>query len=212
MGELLVTERVIRGPDCVLEGAEWLARTDPHFRWVTDAPLPLRLKPTGFAALLQAIVGQQVSIASAAAIWGRVTDAGFDQPAAILAASDADLRAVGLSRPKVRYARALAGARLDFDALGDLPSEQVIETLIAVPGIGRWTAEIYTKFSLGRADVFAAGDLALQEAARDLLGLAARPTEAEMRQIALAWSPWRSVAARALWVHYRRLKNREGVA
>jgi len=203
-------ERVIHGPDCLAEGAAWLLRADPRFAPALAAPLPLRLKPQGFAELLSAIVSQQVSTASAAAIWGRLVAAGFTTPAAIAAASDDDLRAPGLSRPKLRYARALAAAGLDFPALAAMPTARVIATLTDVPGIGLWTAEIHAMFSLGRADVFAPGDLALQESARLLFGLSARPTERELRRLAMAWSPWRSVAARALWSYYRLAKGREG--
>jgi DNA-3-methyladenine glycosylase II len=125
-------------------------------------------------------------------------------------ASDEALRAAGLSRQKARYGRALAGSAADFDALAQLPDAEVITTLTQVPGIGAWTAEIYAIFALGRADVFAPGDLALQEAARDLFGLADRPGERAFRAMAEAWSPWRAVAARALWSYYRVMKNREG--
>ena len=173
--------------------------------------MPLRRKPDGFAELLSAIVSQQVSVASANAIWGRMVAAGLDQAAAIQVASDEDLRAAGLSRQKMRYARALAEAEIDFDALRHAPDDEVIATLTQVSGIGTWTAEIYAMFSLGRADVFAHGDLALQEGARLLLGLADRPTPAKMRKIAEAWSPWRSVAARVLWAYYRVAKDREGI-
>ena len=205
--------RIIHGPEDVAEGAAWLARREPRFALALDqtGALPLRRKPEGFDQLLSAIVSQQVSTASAAAIWARVEAAGLTTPEAVARAEEQDLRAVGLSRPKMRYARALAEAGIDFDALRHLPDEEVVATLVAVPGIGRWTAEIYAMFSLGRADVFAPGDLALQEAARILFDLPARPTETALRQIALDWSPWRGVAARELWAYYRVAKNREGV-
>lgn len=204
-------ERVIVGPACLKEGADWLATAEPRFSAALQTPLPLRLKPDGFAALLSAIVSQQVSTAAADAIWGRVTQAGLDRPETIARANDDDLRACGLSRPKQRYARALAEAGIEFDGLRDRPTVEVIETLTAVPGIGVWTAEIYAMFSLGRADVFAPGDLALQESARILLDLPERPKERQFREMAEAWSPWRSVAARALWAYYARVKRREGI-
>ena len=205
-------ERIIRGPDCVAEGAAWLALRDPALARALAAtgPLPLRLKADGFAALLDAIVSQQVSVASAGAIWARLEAAGLTAPEAIVAAGEDALRACGLSRPKVRYALALSGAGVDYAALRALPSEEVIARLMALPGIGRWPAEIYAMFSLGRADVFAAGDLALQEAARHLYGLPERPGEQALRDMARAWSPWRAVAARALWAYYRHVKSREG--
>jgi DNA-3-methyladenine glycosylase II len=105
----------------------------------------------------------------------------------------------------------LAAEGIDFEALRDAPNETVFKTLTNVSGIGIWTAEIYAMFSLGRADVFAPGDLALQEAARILYDLPERPREKALRQMADKWSPWRSVAARMLWAYYRLEKQREGI-
>lgn len=206
-------ERIIETDACVAEGAAILAKTDPRLAsaFAECAPLPLRRKPDGFAELLSAIVSQQVSTASAAAIWARVEGAKMTSEDAIANASEEDLKSLGLSRPKMRYARALAEARIDYSALREMPTDDVLKTLVKVPGIGTWTAEIYAMFSLGRADVFAHGDLALQEAAKILLCLEKRPTEKEMRAIALDWAPWRSVAARLLWAYYRVAKNREGI-
>ncbi|MBT3140631.1 DNA-3-methyladenine glycosylase 2 family protein [Phaeobacter gallaeciensis] len=205
--------RIIETPECVSEGAEWLVLACPRMAYAIDqtGPLPLRRRPDGFAQLLSAIVSQQVSVASANAIWGRMKDAGLIGPRKIQWASDDDMRAVGLSRQKIRYARALAGAGINFKALRDVPDDEVITTLTQVSGIGPWTAEVYAMFSLGRADVFAPGDLALQESARVLYDLPGRPTEKEFRHMALAWSPWRSVAARVLWAYYRIVKDREGI-
>ncbi|WP_431299640.1 DNA-3-methyladenine glycosylase family protein [Tabrizicola sp. BL-A-41-H6] len=206
--------RIIHSLDCVAEGADWLAAREPAFARALPlvGPLPLRRQPDGFGALLSAIVGQQVSVASARAIWGRLEAAGLTEAGAMAAASDEVLRAAGLSRQKARYGRALAQAGIDFDALRSLPHAEVVAALVAVPGIGVWTAEIYAMFALGRADVFAPGDLALQEAARMLFGLEARPSERALRAMAEDWSPWRSVAARILWAYYRVAKERDGVA
>lgn len=124
---------------------------------------------------------------------------------------DAALAACGLSRPKIRYARALAEADLNYDLLAKQTEDAAIAELTAVTGIGTWTAEIYLMFSVGRADVFAAGDLALQEAARLIFGLPERPAEKDLRALAEDWSPWRSVAARLLWAYYRVAKQREGI-
>jgi DNA-3-methyladenine glycosylase II len=205
--------RIITTLDCVAEGADWLARAEPRFAHALTlvGPLPLRRQPDGFAALLDAIVGQQVSVASADAIWRRMEAAGLTDRAALAAASDEACRAVGLSRQKARYGRALADSAIDFDALRGLPDAQVVEVLTEVPGIGIWTAEIYAMFALGRADVFAPGDLALQEAARVLFDLPDRPKERALRAMAEAWSPWRSVAATLLWAYYRVAKSREGI-
>ena len=206
--------RIIHSLDCVAEGAEWLALQEPAFARALPlcGALPLRREPDGFAALLRAIVGQQVSVASARAIWARLEGAGLTEAAVMAAASDEDLRAAGLSRQKARYGRALAQAGIDFRALRDVPDAEVVQTLVAVPGIGVWTAEIYAMFALGRADIFAPGDLALQEAARMLFRLDTRPTDKALRAMAETWSPWRSVAARILWAYYRVAKARDGVA
>ncbi|WP_255576403.1 MULTISPECIES: DNA-3-methyladenine glycosylase [Jannaschia] len=205
--------RRIHSLDDVAEGAAWLSAQDP--RWAEALALtglpPLRRRRDGFRALLDAIISQQVSVAAADAIMGRVVAAKLCGPRKIMWASDEDLRACGLSRQKIRYARALAEARIDWKALRDAPTDQVVATLTEVPGIGTWTAEIYAMFSLGHADVFAPGDLALQEAARILFDLPDRPKEKAMRQMAEAWSPWRAVAARALWSYYHVAKQREGI-
>jgi DNA-3-methyladenine glycosylase II len=209
----LTIGRIIHTPACVAEGAEHLAAVEPRFAeaLVLTGPLPLRRRKDGFAALLDAIVSQQVSVAAADAIWARLKAANMIGPRRILRATDEELRACGLSRQKMRYARALAEARLPYDALREAPTDEVIETLVVVPGIGRWTAEIYAMFSLGRADVFAPGDLALQESARLLFALEVRPTEKALRAMAEPWSPWRGVAARLLWAYYRVAKDREGI-
>ena len=175
--------RIIHGPDCVAEGAQWLAANDPVMQRILaqTGPLPLRRGPQGFGALLDAILGQQVSVASARALWLRLEGAGLTDADRVAATSEVDLRALGLSRQKARYGRALAQAGIDFDALRGIADGDVVKRLVAVPGIGVWTAEIYAMFALGRADVFAPGDLALQEAARMLFGLEARPTDKALR-------------------------------
>lgn len=206
-------ERIIETDACIAEGLAELARIEPRFAAAAarTGPPPLRRRADGFAALLSAIVSQQVSTAAASAIWARMEAAGMTAPNVILAADDDALRACGLSRQKVRYARELASAGIDFDALRTAPTPHVCETLVAVPGIGIWTAEIYAMFSLGRADVFAPGDLALQEGARMLFDLPDRPRPAALRHMAEAWSPWRAVAARLLWSYYGLEKQREGI-
>ena len=206
-------ERVIAGDPCVAEGAAWLARSEPRFAAALAAtgPLPLRLYGDGFAPLLSIIMGQQVSVASADAVWARLAAAGLTTPEAVAAASEEALRACGLSRQKIRYAHVLARSGLDYAALRAAPTPEVIATLVALPGIGPWTAEIYAMFCLGRADAFAPGDLALQEAARLIFDLPARPTDRALRTMAEAWSPWRSVAARLLWAYYAHAKTREGI-
>ncbi len=155
-----MTGRVIETDRDVAEGALWLSKACPRLAYALaqTGPLPLRRRPDGFAQLLSAIVSQQVSVASARAIWSKLEAAGMVDPATVQAAREDDLRALGLSRQKIRYAHALAGADINYDALRSLPDSDVIKTLVAVPGIGNWTAEIYAMFSLGRADVFAPGE------------------------------------------------------
>ena len=205
--------RIIETEACVAEGAAWLAQQEPAFAkaLALTGPLALRRRADGAQALLSAIVSQQVSVASANAIWGRLEGAELVTPEAILAAPDDDLRACGLSRQKIRYARALAGSGIDFDALRNLSDAAVVDTLVMVPGIGRWTAEIYAMFSLGRADVFAPGDLALQEGVRMLFDMQFRPNERALRSYCERWQPWRGVAARLIWAYYGLQKTREGV-
>ncbi|MGR3623021.1 DNA-3-methyladenine glycosylase family protein [Pseudophaeobacter sp.] len=205
--------RIIHSDACVREGAQWLAQSEPRFAMALAqcGPLPLRRKPDGFGELLSAIVSQQVSVASARAIWQRLINAQLTTQNEILAATEEDLRAAGLSRQKIRYSKALAEEGIDFTALRDLETAQVIKILTRVTGVGIWTAEIYAMFSLGRADVFAPGDLALQEAAKVLFDLPARPSERQLRKLAEGWSPWRSVAARILWAYYHVAKDREGI-
>jgi DNA-3-methyladenine glycosylase II len=205
--------RIIETDADVSEGAEWLARTCPQMKIALAeiGPLPLRRRGDGFAQLLSAIVSQQVSVASANAIWKRMQEHGLTTETAVLAAGDDGLRAAGLSRQKIAYSQALAAADIDYAALRGAPDADVIKTLTAVKGIGVWTAEIYAMFSLGRADVFAPGDLALQIAAQGLYDLPERPSEKQMRAQSLDWSPWRSVAARTLFAYYHVVKGREGI-
>ncbi len=208
-----MTGRIIRTADCVAEGAAWLAAKEPRFARILPliSPLPLRREAEGFDRLLNAIIGQQVSVASARAIWTRIEAAGLTVAATVDQATEADLRACGLSRQKIKYAQALAAADIDYPTLNMKSTPQVIETLVKVPGIGLWTAEIYAMFSLGRADVFAAGDLALAEAARLIFDLPERPKDRALRQMAENWSPWRAVAARLLWAYYKHAKDKDGI-
>lgn len=204
---------LIRSQDDLEEGRAHLVAVSPVWARVLPGlgPLPLRLRADGFGAICDAVVSQQISTHAAAAIAGRMTALGLVTQAQIAAADDDALREAGLSRPKQRYLRAIAAADVDWQALRDLPDAAVIEVLTALPGIGRWTADIYLKFALGRADAFAAGDLALAEAARLLFELPERPAPKVLTELAEPWRPWRSVAARALWSYYHVVKGREGV-
>jgi DNA-3-methyladenine glycosylase II len=177
---------------------------------------PLRRRPDGFAGLAAIVVAQQLSVASARAILGRL-NAAFDplDHAALLRARTDKLRRLGLSAPKIRTLKAIAKAidkgALDLPALTQMPADAAHAALTAVHGIGPWTADIYLLFCLGHADAWPAGDLALQEAMRLLLALKARPTAREMGPLAERWRPWRGAAACMLWTYYRAAKQREGV-
>ena len=169
---------------------------------------PMRTRPAGFPALLQIIVEQQVSVASARAIWGRMAAAADSiTPESFLALGEADLKAVGLSRAKMAYGRALATdileGRLALDSLSRLQDEEAIAALVTVKGIGRWTAEIYLLSALARPDVWPVGDLAVATATGLVKGLDHRPDRAEMLALGEAWRPWRSVASRLLWHYFR---------
>lgn len=208
-----MTGRILETAADLAEGAAWLVTREPRLGTVLAraGPLPLRRRTDGFEALLDAIVSQQVSLASAAAVLGHLRAAGLIEAVAMAQAADEVLRGCGLSRQKIRYAKGLAAAGIDYAGLHVLPDDAVVARLMALPGIGRWSAEIYAMFALGRADVLAAGDLALQEAARLAFDLAERPDERALRAMAEAWSPWRGVAARALWAYYHAVKQREGI-
>ncbi|MFM9850187.1 MAG: DNA-3-methyladenine glycosylase family protein [Hyphomicrobiaceae bacterium] len=171
---------------------------------------PMRLRAPGFEGLARIIVGQQVSVASANAIWSRFE--ATVQPmsvAQLRLMSDEALQGAGLSRPKIRTFRAISDAaagELDFARLATISDDDVHGALTAISGIGPWTADVYLLFCLGRADAFAAGDLALQVAAQHAFRLERRPAPMELTEMAENWRPWRGVAARLLWTYYRTVK------
>jgi DNA-3-methyladenine glycosylase II len=196
-----------------------LIETDPRWRQaLAAAGRPgLRRRPDGFAGLASIVVSQQVSTASAKAIWGRL-EAALDpfNPETVRRARTAKLARAGLSAPKIRTFKAIARAidrgDLDLTALAALPADDAHQRLTAIHGIGPWTADIYLLFCLGHADAWPAGDLALQEAARLLFALRERPSSRDMGPLAESWRPWRGAAACLLWSYYRVAKEREGAA
>ncbi len=196
-------------------GLLWLARTDPDLAGIEPraGPLPWRRRPAGFPGLLQAIMGQQISNQAAGAIWRRLALLpGALEPLDFLRLDDDALRGAGLSRPKVAHARALATAfaegRLDTTTLAGLDDAAAIAAIAAVRGMGPWTAEVYLLFALERPDIFPAGDVALAASAQQLKGLPTRPTPIALRAMAAQWQPWRSLAARLLWHHWRHVTGR----
>ena len=196
-----------------------LIKADPRWRTALAAAgrPALRRRADGFAGLASIVVSQQLSTASAKAIWGRL-EAALDPitPQAVRRARTAKLARAGLSAPKIRTLKAIARAidqgDLDLAALGALPADEAHARLTAIHGIGPWTADIYLLFCLGHGDAWPAGDLALQEAARLLLGLRARPSSRDMGPLAESWRPWRGAAACMLWTYYRAAKQRDGAA
>ncbi|MFN5280325.1 DNA-3-methyladenine glycosylase family protein [Bradyrhizobium sp.] len=176
----------------------------------------IRQREPGFAGLAAIICGQQLSTASAAAIWGRVSQA-FDpfHHDAIRKARADRLGRLGLSAAKIKtlkhIARELAEERLNLDVLANEEADAAHNTLTALPGIGPWTADVYLLFCLGHGDAWPAGDLAVQEAVKVGLGLKERPTPKQMAPLAEPWRPLRGAAAHLWWAYYRVLRNREGV-
>jgi DNA-3-methyladenine glycosylase II len=212
------TPRILASEADVAAGIRALRRKCAIMRHMHDlaGSPPVRRRPAGLEGLARIIVAQQLSVASAAAIWTRTAQAvtPFDAPT-LAAVSDDALRAAGLSRPKIRTLRAIAGAALDgldFERLDTNDDAGVHAALTAISGVGPWTADIFIMFCLGRADAFAAGDLALQVAAQMAMGLDARPSAAELLEISERWRPWRTVAALQLWAYYKAVKEaRSGV-
>jgi len=202
----------------IAAGLGALIAADPRLAGVAAVagPLPLRRRPGGFAGIAAIVVSQQLSTASASAIWGRLA-AAYDPltPQALIRTRADRLARLGLSAPKIRalkeIARAIAGGALDCEALPDMPADAAHRALCTVHGIGPWTADIYLLFCLGHPDAWPAGDLALQEAARLAFGLPALPNAKQIVALAEAWRPWRGVAARLLWAYYRAVKQRDAV-
>ncbi|WP_262300016.1 DNA-3-methyladenine glycosylase family protein [Microvirga sesbaniae] len=211
MTTLLETDAVLK------RGLGELVLADPVMaKLAADGVTPhLRKRPPGFEGLAWIVVGQQVSTASAEAIWNRLRqNLEPPRPDVFLRLSDEDLRAAGLSAGKVRTLRALATeiveGRLSLDELRNRPAEEAHGLLTRVKGIGPWTADVYLLFCLGHPDAFPSGDLAVQEAARLAYGLEARPDARTLTALAERWRPWRGVAAKMLWAYYRVIKSREG--
>ena len=206
-------ERIITSQECISDGLDALCKLEPRFCFAIEIvdEIPLRRTSGGFDRLLSTIVSQQLSVAAADAIWKKMKLARLNKIQKIKEASDQELREVGLSKQKIKYVRSLANAKINYNSLKTMPTSEVISELTKVSGIGNWTAEIYAMFSLGRANVFAPGDLALQEATRLLFDLSDRPTEKKLRLLAKDWSPWQAVAARLLWSYYNYQKKREGI-
>lgn len=210
--------RIIESEADIRSAIKALRRACPIVRRMHDhaGDPPLRRRRGGFDGLVRIIIGQQVSVASANAIHARFSAVAIPQSDRTMSAevvgnlTDEQFRAGGLSRPKIKTLRAISAAvvgGLDLDALAHIDEHDARTALTAISGIGPWTADVYLMFCLGRADVFAAGDLALQVAAQMAMDLDARPSADELAKIAERWRPWRTVAAGLLWHYYAATKS-----
>jgi DNA-3-methyladenine glycosylase II len=208
------TDLLIYAPKGLAEGLGVLA-AEPVFAEIIEraGPPRFRRRRNGFGTLLHIILEQQVSIDAAAAMHRRLVGICHPlTPKAYLALDDATLRSCGFSRQKMGYARHLAemvdSGKFDFARLGAAEDEAALAELLAIRGVGRWSAEVYLLFALGRPNIWPAGDLGLQAAIGQHLGLGARPDEVEMRRFGEAWRPWRSVAACLFWQSYLHARGR----
>lgn len=200
---------IIKSEADISEGIDALVKIDPMIAdiyRITGMP-PLRLREPGFGGLLRIVSGQQVSVASATAIWNRIEAKIKPMSAERMARVDEKtLRTCGFSGPKIRTTRAVTTAildgSLDLAIIAELSIEDAMAMLCAVKGIGSWTAEIYLMFCLGHRDIWPGGDLALQVALQDAYGLDQRPGVEACAAMVERWSPWRGVAARLFWAYY----------
>lgn len=201
--------KTIQTLDDIANGLEALKVLDPRLISVIEVagPVPLRLRDPSIASLMQIVVSQQLSVQSAAAIWSRFEEKfNPENPHEVLKADEKRLQTVGLSRPKIKTLKAIALAAsqngLDCAELVGGSKEDVAERLTAIHGVGPWTAEIFTLFCLGHADIFPVGDIALQKGVMEAFNLKERPTGECLDKITQKWSPWRGVAARLFWAYY----------
>ncbi|MEP7239791.1 MAG: DNA-3-methyladenine glycosylase 2 family protein [Devosia sp.] len=210
------TERLV-SPEILARHRRALLRRNPQLRAIAQraGAFDIRLTPGGFGGLVRVICGQQVSVASARAMWGRLAalDGALD-PAGYLGLPENAARTAGLSAGKHRTITALAQAivagDLDLAALETLPAAEAVAALTAQPGIGPWTAEIYLMFCLGHADIFPAGDLALQKAVGHALGMKAPPDARALAELAAPWAPHRHTAALLFWRYYAAVLRKAG--
>ncbi len=205
--------KTIETPEQLKTHIEALITIEPRFAPIyKQVGVPsLRRNGGSFEQLMRAMVGQQLSVAAASSIWNRLVDTNLTSPHTINQVEDDSLKAQGLSKQKIRYIRSLIEHDIDYDALIAMSDNEVIEILTSVIGIGRWTAEMYLLFSLGRADVLAVDDLAILVGSMPVLELEERPTPKQLRIAAETWAPHRSAASLLIWAHYGWLRDRTAV-
>ncbi|WP_037081732.1 DNA-3-methyladenine glycosylase family protein [Neorhizobium vignae] len=206
---------IIRDHSDIQAGLEALIALDPRLGPIVEAsgPVPLRLNEPGFSGLASIVVSQMVSRASAEAIWRRITAAGPVTADGYRALDPAVIATFGLSRAKaatlLHLSTAISDGHFDLASVSALETAEAIRQMTALPGIGPWTAEVYLMFCGGHADIFPAGDVALQAAVAHAFGLEARPSSRSLAAAAGIWSPWRSVAARLFWAYYAAKMRRD---
>jgi DNA-3-methyladenine glycosylase II len=206
---------IIRDHSDIQAGLDALIVLDPRLVAIVQAsgPVPLRLNEPGFSGLASIVVSQMVSRASAEAIWRRITAAGPVTADSYRALDPAIVATFGLSRAKaatlLHLSTAISEGHFDLGSVGALETGDAIRQMVALPGIGPWTAEVYLMFCGGHADIFPAGDVALQAAVAHAFGLEARPSAKNLAAMAEAWGPWRSVAARLFWAYYAAKMRRD---
>ncbi len=208
----------LHSQDDLQAGLVQLIAADPRLVPVAEkaGAFSLRRREGGYAGLCAIVCGQQLSVASAAAIRDRLF-AALDpfHHDAVRKARPEKLKRLGLSNNKIKsikeIGKAVAAGHIDLNAVGDMDADVAHAALTALHGVGPWTADIYLLFCLGHADAFPSGDLAVQESARIALGLRKRPDAKALTKIAEAWRPWRGVAAHLLWAYYHAVKKRDVV-
>ncbi|MEO1703155.1 MAG: DNA-3-methyladenine glycosylase [Pseudomonadota bacterium] len=198
------------------QGLNWLCDHDKTLAKMAALTrhVPLRRSKPGFASLVKTIVAQQVSVQSANAIWGRLeTQISPLSPEVFLQSGEQTWIEVGLSRPKQKtlcaLCDAIANQSLRLDEVAEMAAADAIHHMTQVKGIGPWTAEVYLLFAVGHPDIFPAGDLALQNAARHAFDMDERPDDKLLRKMAESWAPWRGVAARLFWAYYAKMAERD---
>lgn len=208
----MIKRATFENMDDVEFGISELSKIEPRFlEAVTLSGVPkIRKSGVGFESVFKTIVGQQLSTSAANSIWNKLSEKGVTLAPSLLSSKNTVLRGLGLSNTKIAYAKGLALAEIDYDEFLNKSDDYVIEKLVAVKGIGLWTAQIYLMFSLRRVDVFASGDLALKEGVRILFDLEIRPSHDELTAIAELWKPFRTIAAMIIWNYYGHMKRRKG--
>jgi len=208
----------LRSEDVLAAQMAGLVQSDASLGAVLDlcAPVPLRAEPGGFVGLSRIVIGQLLSVQSAAAIWTRFCQVlGEVTPERYLALGEEGLAGVGLSNAKYRTIRAIANAELGrtlrYDLVAQAPIFESMKMLTAIKGIGPWTAEVYLSFCVGHPDIFPAGDLALRKIVAHHMGQDVTPSISETMKLTQKWSPYRGAAARLMWRYYAVIKSKEGI-